>query len=83
MLCIQPETYDPGLTRSSSPLTFAPTTRPTLDDLWPGAYPSALGPSTSGGSFTTPRSRAALTASTSGPELVLSSVHAIAIHSNG
>ena len=34
-------------------------------------YPSALGPSTSGGTFTTPRSRAALTASTSGPELVL------------
>lgn len=34
-------------------------------------YPSARGPSTSGGALTIPRSRAALTASTSGPEFVL------------
>jgi hypothetical protein len=36
-----------------------------------GAYPSARGPSTSGGTLITPKSMAALTASTSGPELVL------------
>lgn len=30
-------------------------------------YPSALGPSTSGGTLMTPKSRAAFTASTSGP----------------
>jgi len=47
------------------------------------AYPSALGPSTSGGTFTTPRSRAALTASTSGPELVLSVSHLILSIGNG
>lgn len=34
-------------------------------------YRSALGPSTSGGTFTTPLSIAALTASISGPEFVL------------
>jgi hypothetical protein len=40
-------------------------------------YPSALGPSTSGGTLMTPRSRAALTASTSGPVFVLLSAHFI------
>jgi len=72
--------FDPVFPFALSP---TPATRPSDDGLLLATYPSALGPSTSGGSLTTPKSRAALTASTSGPELVLSSVHAIVIRSNG
>jgi len=68
------------LTELRPELAFALTSesftyRPLAYGLRAAAYPSALGPSTSGGTFTTPKSRAAFTASTSGPEFVLSSVH--------